>query len=81
MHGRAGNDIDAHRPFWTPIGRAPRSFGGNLAEGIAYAIAALPYLLPWLFMFAFARWALQRCLRWWRRRKAVSSAPHGRDAG
>lgn len=72
---------EAHRPFWTPIGRALRSFGGNLAEGIAYAITALPYLLPWLFMIAFALWALRRCLRWWRRRKAVRPAPHGQDAG
>lgn len=76
----------AQRPFWTPVGRALRSFGGNLAEGIAYAITALPYLLPWLFMvafmFAFAVWAVRRCLRWWRgsrRGKAVPSAPHVRD--
>lgn len=55
---------DAHRLFWTPIGRALGSFGGNLAEGIGYEITSLPYLLPWLFMiafaFAFAVRALQR---------------------
>lgn len=74
----------AHRPFWTPIGRALRSFGGNLAEGIAYAITALPYLPPWLVMIAFAVWALRRWLRWWRgsrRGKAVPAAPHVRDGG
>lgn len=75
---------EAHRPFWTPIGRALRSFGGNLAEGIAYAITALPYLLPWLVMIALAVWALRRGLRRWRgsrRHEAVRPAPPGHDGG
>ena len=75
---------EAHRPFWTPIGRALRGFGGNLAKGIAYAITALPYLLPWLVMIALAVWALRRGLRRWRgprRHEAGRPAPHGRDQG
>ena len=65
---------ERHRPIWKPIGRALRDFAGNLAEGIAYAITALPYLLPWVFMIAFAVWAVRRVWRIVRRRAAPRPA-------
>jgi hypothetical protein len=65
---------ERHRPFWKPIGLALRDFSGNLAEGIAYAIMTLPYLLPWIVMIAFAIWAVRRLWRAVRRRAAAREA-------
>jgi len=57
---------ERHRPFWTPIGRALREFGGHLAEGISTAITGLAYLVPWLVLMSVLGWAGRR---WWRRRR------------
>lgn len=70
---------ERHRPFWAPIGRALRDFAGNLAEGIAYAITALPYLLPWVIMSAFAIWAVRRLWRIVRRRAAAREAQRAKE--
>jgi len=72
---------ERHRPFWAPIGLALRDFAGNLAEGIAYAIRALPYLLPWVVMIALAIWAVRRLWRAVRRRAAAREARRARVDG
>ena len=59
----------AHQKFRTPIGRALGSFGGHLAEGIAYAISALAYLLPWLFLIALPGWSGYRLWRFARNKR------------
>lgn len=37
--------------FWTPVKRALGNFTENLSEGVANAITAMAYILPWLLAF------------------------------
>jgi len=56
-----------HSPsFWRPISAAASGFGGNLSQGIATAITALAYLLPWAFVIGLAVWIARKL---WHRRK------------
>jgi hypothetical protein len=64
---------ERHQPFWAPIARALRDFGGNLAQGISTAISGLAYLLPWLILLSILAWVGRRLWRW--RRSGRQKAP------
>ena len=42
---------EGKQSFWTPVKRALGNFTDNLSEGVANAITALAYMLPWLLAF------------------------------
>lgn len=42
---------EGRQSFWTPVKRALGNFTDNLSEGMANAITALAYMLPWLLAF------------------------------
>ncbi len=57
---------DTRRGFWKPIGDSLSEFRVNLSNGVATAITAVAYVLPWMLTFLMIGWPL----RWlWRRRK------------
>lgn len=55
------------RSFWSPIAEALSSFGDDLAEGVATAITAAAYLIPWGIVLVVLVWIGRRLLR----RKAI----------
>lgn len=55
-----------NRSFWSPISESTSGFGGNLSQGIATAITALAYMIPWGLVVALIVWGI-RVL--WRGRK------------
>ena len=42
---------EGRQSFWTPVKRALGNFTDNLSEGVANAITAMAYILPWLIAF------------------------------
>src|SRR5262245_45964119 len=58
------------RSFWSPIGESASGFGGNLSEGIASAITALAYIIPWGLILALIVWVVRKL---WSRRKRGSA--------
>src|SRR5471032_539096 len=42
---------EGKQSFWTPVKRSLGNFTDNLSEGVANAITALAYMLPWLLAF------------------------------
>lgn len=61
---------ERHQPFWAPIGRALREFGGHLSAGISTAITGLAYLIPWLLLISVLAWGGRRLWRWRRETQA-----------
>ncbi|WP_219114169.1 DUF4349 domain-containing protein [Janthinobacterium sp. UMAB-56] len=55
--------------FWTPVKRALGNFTENLSEGVASAITAMAYILPWLLAF-IVLFPLGR--KGWRRLRGVA---------
>jgi hypothetical protein len=60
------------RSFWSPIGESTSDFGGHLSEGIATAITALAYIIPWGLIVAFIVWVVRKL--WGRRKRNTASA-------
>jgi hypothetical protein len=42
--------VAEHKAFWRPVREAGRDFLGNLSSGVAQAITAVAYIVPWLFV-------------------------------
>jgi hypothetical protein len=61
----------ANRPFWGPIGESASSFGESLSDGIATAITALAYLIPWSLVLLLFFWLARKL---WNRRKKSQAA-------
>lgn len=59
---------EGKQSFWTPVKRALGNFTDNLSEGVANAITAMAYILPWLIAFVLL-FPLGR--KGWRRLKGV----------
>lgn len=55
-----------NRSFWSPIAESFSGFGGDLSDGIATAITALAYLIPWGLILALIVWGLRKL---WKGRK------------
>jgi hypothetical protein len=55
-----------NRRFWKPISRALADFGADLSQGVAIAITAVAYLIPWALVLLLATWVVRRL---WRSRK------------
>jgi hypothetical protein len=55
------------RSFWRPIGSSFSEFGGNLSQGISYAITTMAYLLPWIAILIFMLWGGRKLWRRWKR--------------
>jgi len=53
----------AQRGFWSPVSRSLRDFGSNLSEGIASAITAAAYLLPWALLLFVLGLAVRKIWR------------------
>ena len=53
------------RAFWRPVGEAVSSFATNLANGVASAITAIAFLLPWIVVVTL----LVCGIRKWRARR------------
>jgi len=60
-----------NRSFWSPISESTSGFGGNLSEGIASAITALAYMIPWGLILAFVVWGIRKL---WKGRKRKQAA-------
>jgi len=60
----------ANRSFWSPISESTASFGENLSEGVATAITALAYLIPWSLVLLLFVWVARKL--WMRRKKNLS---------
>jgi flagellar biosynthesis chaperone FliJ len=52
--------------FWSPIGESFSDFGGHLSEGVATAITALAYIIPWGLVVWLIVWVVRKL---WRGRK------------
>lgn len=59
-----------HRAFWRPIGFAISDFGGNLSQGISFAITGIAFLIPWAIVLAVVAWGGRKL---WRRRKVAKT--------
>ena len=57
--------------FWSPIGQSTSDFGVHLSQGIATAITAVAYLIPWGLIIAFIVWLVRKL---WSRRKRNQAA-------
>jgi hypothetical protein len=55
------------RSFWRPIAESASGFAGNLSDGIATAITALAYIIPWSLVLLLIVWAARKL--WARRGK------------
>jgi Domain of unknown function (DUF4349) len=64
--------VSAHRAFWRPVGDAAGDFLQNLASGIAQAITAVAYIVPWLFVIVPGLYLLRFL---WRRRGRNGDPP------
>jgi Domain of unknown function (DUF4349) len=42
--------VPLHTAYWTPIRNSLRAFWGNFTNGLAQAITAIAYIVPWLFV-------------------------------
>ena len=60
---------EGKQSFWRPVKRALGNFTENLSEGVANAITAMAYILPWLIAFVLL-FPLGR--KGWRRLRGVS---------
>jgi hypothetical protein len=60
--------VEAGRSFWGPIRGALSSFGQNLSDGLADAIYAIPYLLPWLILIIVVGYILRKL---WKRGRST----------
>jgi len=59
-----------NRSFWSPIGESTSEFGGNLSTGIATAITALAYMIPWGLVIALIVWGILKLVRRRKRKQA-----------
>jgi glycine cleavage system regulatory protein len=55
-----------NRSFMRPISDAFSDFGTNLSQGIATAVTAIPFLIPWLVLLVVCTWVARK---FWRRRR------------
>jgi hypothetical protein len=61
-----------NRTFMRPISNAFSDFGANLSQGIANAVTAIPYLIPWLVLLVGGTWVVRKI--WLRRRRGSAGA-------
>jgi hypothetical protein len=61
-----------NRTFMRPISDAFSDFGANLSQGIATAVTAIPFLIPWLVLLVGCFWVARKI--WWRRRRGPTGA-------
>jgi len=48
------------RSFWSPIGDSASDFGDDLSQGIASAITALAYIIPWSLVLILVVWVARK---------------------
>ena len=60
------------RSFWSPIGDSTSEFGDHLSEGIASAITAMAYIIPWSLVLLLLIWVARKL---WGLRKRKQAAP------
>jgi hypothetical protein len=61
-----------NRRFWKPISLALEDFGADLSQGVAIAITAMAYLIPWALVLLLASWIGRRL--WLSRKKPKTNA-------
>jgi len=58
-----------HHAFLKPIGLAISDFGGNLSQGISFAITGIAFMIPWVIVLVISVWGSRKLRRRWKETK------------